>query len=289
MIVNVLFVLLIGGSYVLGLYNVQLGRGDRRATFKLAAFGLSVRMLDWLLSAHHVPTADEFAMFWRAVAEGTFVATNMAAFYLALEPYIRKHHPHALVGWARVLNLRLRDPLVSHQVLVGAVTASLVAAFLAIIAVYDTRQSTRISLDAALGTASVCQLFVNQLGESIAWALGFSFLYVLIRRWLRFEWLAGAAAVMLFAVAQGTSSAPFAPVAFMGGLASGASLVVLTARVGLLAVMSHMFVSNVLLTAPLTLDTSSWFSGVSFFTLGAVALMALAAAYGSWSGTEAGR
>src|SRR4029077_4318153 len=37
------------------------------------------------------------------------------------EPFVRKHTPELLIGWARVLQGRFRDPRVARDVLVGAV------------------------------------------------------------------------------------------------------------------------------------------------------------------------
>ena len=39
--------------------------------------------------------------------------------YLAVEPFVRKHWPDALISWLRVVGGRLRDPLVASHVLVG--------------------------------------------------------------------------------------------------------------------------------------------------------------------------
>jgi len=48
-----------------------------------------------------------------------FVAVEFWLFYVALEPFARRVHPHALVSWTRLLRGNLSDPLVGRHVLLG--------------------------------------------------------------------------------------------------------------------------------------------------------------------------
>jgi hypothetical protein len=41
--------------------------------------------------------------------------------YLAIEPYIRRHWPHAIISWTRLMAGRIRDPLVGRDVLFGVI------------------------------------------------------------------------------------------------------------------------------------------------------------------------
>ena len=50
------------------------------------------------------------------IYEGAFVWL----FYLAVEPYVRRLWPKTLIAWSRVLEGRLRDPLVGQHILLGA-------------------------------------------------------------------------------------------------------------------------------------------------------------------------
>ena len=39
--------------------------------------------------------------------------------YLALEPWVRRRWPHAIISWSRLLSGQLRDPLVGRDILFG--------------------------------------------------------------------------------------------------------------------------------------------------------------------------
>ena len=45
----------------------------------------------------------------------------MWVLYLALEPYVRRYWPQAIISWTRVLGGRWRDPLVGRDVLYGVI------------------------------------------------------------------------------------------------------------------------------------------------------------------------
>jgi hypothetical protein len=105
---------------VLARRNLRLGRGDRRGAVRLGIFLAVTSLVAWAALAHHVAdAAGEATMF--AVALGSAIASGMliVLVYLALEPYVRRRMPELLIGWARVLEGRFRDPRVGHDVLVG--------------------------------------------------------------------------------------------------------------------------------------------------------------------------
>ena len=41
-------------------------------------------------------------------------------FYMAVEPYVRRLWPDSLIAWSRLLDGRLRDPLLGKHILIGA-------------------------------------------------------------------------------------------------------------------------------------------------------------------------
>ena len=62
---------------------------------------------------------------WTLWAIGIQVATLSALLYLALEPYLRRQMPELLIGWARLLEGRFRDPRVGRDALIGALAGVL--------------------------------------------------------------------------------------------------------------------------------------------------------------------
>jgi hypothetical protein len=48
-----------------------------------------------------------------------FLASLFWSLYIAIEPYVRRHWPDALISWTRLQAGRVRDPLVASHVLAG--------------------------------------------------------------------------------------------------------------------------------------------------------------------------
>ena len=73
----------------------------------------------WFLGAHHVASPAELGLF---ISHLSFAMQRVGlayVFYLAIEPYARRLWPQMLVSWVRVLEGRLRDPLVGRDLLLG--------------------------------------------------------------------------------------------------------------------------------------------------------------------------
>src|SRR6185503_10234521 len=61
------------------------------------------------------------------VTKVTFLGFTVWTVYLAFEPYLRRRLPHLLVGWARILDGRVKDPQVGRNVLLGLTLGALAA------------------------------------------------------------------------------------------------------------------------------------------------------------------
>ncbi len=63
-------------------------------------------------NAHHVADFDtELGLLERGAGAALLGAGVLGMLYLALEPYVRRLWPDALISWTRLLGGRLRDPL----------------------------------------------------------------------------------------------------------------------------------------------------------------------------------
>ena len=98
--------------------NLRLGRGDRRGAFRVAAVIVILGIVANLL---RLPAA---VSTWYSVASVNlarqfFDGALVWIFYIALEPYVRRLWPTTLIAWNRVLEGRLRDPLVGFHTLIG--------------------------------------------------------------------------------------------------------------------------------------------------------------------------
>jgi len=120
-IITVFLTVLIG-SLLIARRNLRQGRGDRRGAFRVAIFYFVVRMFVWLFDLHHNGVLEyEFDMFLSALALALFTAGFLWLLYLALEPFIRKHWPHQIISWSRLLAGNVRDPLIGRDLLIGGV------------------------------------------------------------------------------------------------------------------------------------------------------------------------
>src|SRR5262249_18723861 len=108
-------------AVVVGRLNYIRGRGDRRGALRLAAFAFVTQTALFLFRAHLVPAVATFGLFLLACALSLLVAAILWLLYLALEPYVRRRWPQALVSWSRLLAGRVRDPVVARDVLYGLV------------------------------------------------------------------------------------------------------------------------------------------------------------------------
>src|SRR5207244_4245124 len=74
----------------------------------------------WALDTdHHAALPVEWSSFVINAGIGLFVAAIAWLLYVALEPIIRRSHPHLVVSWARLLAGRCKDPGVGRDVLLG--------------------------------------------------------------------------------------------------------------------------------------------------------------------------
>src|SRR5205085_9544998 len=114
-------ILVLGGAVWLARWNHVRGRGDRQGAFRLAVLVFCAQIALWLTRSHLVPDLSTFGLFIIASSSGLFISGFIWVLYVALEPYVRRHWPQALISWTRILGGRIRDPLVGRDVLFGTV------------------------------------------------------------------------------------------------------------------------------------------------------------------------
>jgi serine/threonine-protein kinase len=277
------------GALLLALRNRRLGRGDSRGAFRLSILVFLIFTAGALIRADHIAEAlPEFRVLTGIAGRGLYVAASVWLYYMAVEPFVRRRWPHALISWTRLLSGRLRDPLVGRDVLVGALAGIGLVALdqLANLAPgWLGMTSSRPLVFYLTPLSEVRHLFfavLNTAFGSLLNATGAMCLLLLLRIVARREWLAGllfVAVVALLNLGQGDNL----PVqAFFAVLAAIAFLALLT-RVGLLAVAIAPFYGLVE-AAPVTLDLSRWYAGRSAFVLLVLAAVAACGFYTSLGG-----
>jgi serine/threonine-protein kinase len=259
--------------------NLKLDRADRRGATRLALAVALLTAASWALAEHHLPSIWELYLVLLGLGWTLFCAAIVAAFYLALEPYVRRIWPSMIISWSRAMAGAVKDPLVGRDLLIGcaAGTGTLLvelASLWATGAAAGVLQFLDVNPAPLLGTTRAA----SGLAMTVVWAVFLAFLYLLLllglRRLLRREWTAilGAALIM-------TAPHPLAsplpwltlPFSFVTELALFTTL----ARVGLVATMTVHVTMNTLSNYPVTWPLTAWYSGIGLVGPGVIAAVAI--------------
>ena len=287
----VLIFTLLVGSVILARRNFRQGRGDRQGAARVALFAFACLAVSWLLGAHHVASIDELALFVMFLAASTFISSFAGILYIAVEPYVRRRWPATLVSWSRVLAGNLRDPVVGRDVLLGCVLAG--------IQIVVVRAGWYVSnwLGSVppqpylgptvefLGLRGILPSMTSLFPFAIVISLGQLLILFLLRVFLRREWTAAIAFVVLFTV-FGTIGLPVAsgwPL-LVQQLVISSLTVFLMLRFGVLPIVAGAVFSSILGNLPLTTQISAWYAGISLAGLLVAAAMAFYAFYISLGG-----
>jgi predicted Ser/Thr protein kinase len=260
---------MIGGG-LLALYNLKRGRGDRRGALRVALFTAAVDILIWVFAGVHTPTAGEVARMFTALAMATFLAAVIWGAYLAVEPYVRRHWPQAIISWTRLLAGGLRDPLVGRDLLIGAALGCFWGAIWALGNALDVHLGdtpvTATRWTALLGTRYAVATTLMAVTGSIVQLLVCFLLLFLCRLLVRRQWLAAALFVLIYTVFGSIGSATLMvdiPLSLGIGLLIYFSLT----RFGLVAFVTSMYVFTLFVLLPITSDFSAWYSGPTILAL----------------------
>lgn len=139
--------------------NAKLGRGDRRGAARLARVMSVLAFLASMLAAAPPFDVRIVATMHGAAAIGLFAGAWCWAFYMAIEPFVRRQWPRMLTGWSRLMAGEWRDPQVGREVFLGAfttvtTTVIMVAAHWSIRRAGGERRSTKCFTFARLAASS---------------------------------------------------------------------------------------------------------------------------------------
>jgi serine/threonine-protein kinase len=253
--------------------NLRLGRSDRKGAFRLAAFYLVVHTIVWVFTAKHVPNFPvEFSIFISALGSSLWQAFMLYVIYIALEPYVRRRWPDALVSWTRVLAGRFRDPLVGRDILVGATVGTGLSVFFTIGFLAPQwlgrapGQPNAGNLSDLLGVPRLLGNTIDALVHAQVPAMAILFVFLLLRILLRRQWLAGAVlfALILTLSVLGDENPWIA--AALTAVAVPLVLFTLT-RFGLLAMTVMFYFLALIGGSPLTSDVGAWYAGPTILLL----------------------
>ena len=280
--------LLLVAAALLARHNTRRGRGDRRGAMRLAGFTACVFMLIWVFGGSHVAGFGELLLFFGALSYALLLAGAVWILYVAIEPLARRRWPHSMISWNRLLTGAIRDPLVGRDVLLGF-TFGTAAALLAKLEQlelmsFGATPNTDSHPGALMGVTGTIAAFLAIVPNCVVQALVWFVLIFILRVFLRRDWLAAGAFVLIY-MALNTLANPLAPT--LSALFAGAEtalLVFMMLRFGLVALIASSFAYVLLLMFPLTADFSVWYAGASLFALLSAAAISAFALHTSLAG-----
>jgi serine/threonine protein kinase len=272
-------VVLLLGAVLLAWRNYRQKRGDRQGAIRVVSFLFVSQMLFWLLTASHVPTIDELDLVGQGVSLSLFSSAIVWAFYIALEPYVRRRWPTSLITWSRLVTGKITDPLVGRDLLIGILLG------LCYVLLFKVPSPTHVlsDLDLLLGVRFAAGEFLSSINTAAIGALGFTFILTMLRALLRRDWLAVVVAVLMVALPFLLSASLLAAVL---GLIFGSLTVLAFTRFGLLTMAVSLVILYWLAAVAFTTNLSAWYASTQFLVMFIVIALAGYAFYTSLGGQK---
>src|SRR5271157_1486300 len=265
----ILAIMLLTGGALIARRNYAAGKVDLHGALRLAAAVFVIEIAIWVCRDHFIPTLATFGRFIVCVSMGLFLSAAIWTLYLALEPYVRRRWPQAIISWSRLMAGRWRDPLVGRDVLWGVTMGVVWTVVVGVGELALKREGATPHLGSQsllLGGRQAMGIWLEQIVQCILATLQFFFLMFLLRVVVRNRWLAMLAFVAIFATQntlQNDHPQYMAPVWLV--VFSIAAYAV--TRFGLITLAAAIFTANILLNLPYTLDFSNWYAPAVFAVL----------------------
>src|SRR5580704_4344017 len=272
----VILLVVLSGAVFLARRNYRQGRGDREGALRLASVMFALEVLLWLCRGHLVPSLDTFGLFILTVSLGLCVSGITWMTYMALEPWVRRRWPQAVISWSRLVSGQFRDPLVGCDILFGVMLG------IVWILIFQIRFIPLARLGASPGLSSTDFLlggrfalgaWLKQIPNSILATLEFFFLLLLMKVMLRKDWLAAVVFVLIFALPRGLSN-PHPWIEVPSEIIIYAVAVLIVYRFGLVPLVCAIFTVNMTSNLPLSGDFSAWYMPTSILALLSVVALA---------------
>ena len=283
-----IILLVVAGAALLARRNYIRGRGDRRGAFRLAYVVFAALIALWLCEGHMVATPIVLLPFTVAISTALFFSGLMWILYLSLEPYVRRHWPQTLVSWSRLVMGQLRDPLVGRDVLFGVILGDVMALIYHVGRALEMGKGAApevYSTDFLIGGRYALGAFLYHIPGAIQGTLLFFFLLFVLRALLRKEWLAGIVFVAIWATLK-TLGSDYPWIEGPAWTLLYGVAVIVVFRFGFVALAVGLFVTDMLLNLPLTLDLSAWYAGSTLLPLLVVAALAVWGFYNALAGQK---
>jgi len=268
--------------------NYRHGRGDREGALRLAMVMFALGILLWLCRAHFVLGFELFGSTMLMIASGLLIAGVVWVIYMAIEPWIRRRWPHAIISWSRLIAGQVRDPLVGRDILFGVVIGALWLVIVKSTAIPLARMGAAPPFSASdylLRGRQAMGQWLLVAPQSIFITLEFFFVLLGLKHLVEFlcglmkvkvarsDWIAAVPFLALWITIQSLQTQhPAADVPAI--VLIYVVLVVVVLRFGLLPLAIGAFTVDMLANVPFTADFSEWYATTTLLTL--VSIVALA-------------
>jgi len=261
--------------------NLKAGRGDRSGAFRVGLTFLLGHFVVWAMMANHTSNLpEEWGMLQRTSGWTLYYAVTLWLSYLALEPYVRRRWPDALISWTRLLGGRLRDPLLGRDLLIGSLVGVLLALLLELGSLAPSWTGLALGVprspdfNAMTGPGFLVAMLLDVMVHSVVTVMGVLFILFLLRVFLRREWLAavGLSLVISMQVVLGNDLLPLP--ALVASVAV-ALFTITMMRFGFLTATVGMITSRWLIELPLPSNWHAWYAGMSMLVPLAAAAVAV--------------
>ena len=233
-------------------------------------------MVTFCFRSHLLLSSDMIGVAFLAVATSLLYAGAMWLLYIALEPYVRRNWPQTIISWTRLVSGRVRDPLVGRDLVSGVLLGMAWVLIFEIGNLFSIRMGDALqfgSSDLLGGFREAVGYYFNVATNSIQGALAFFLLLVLIKFIVRNQWVA----VLIFLAIQVTPrllGSDHVLLDFVVWILVYAIAALAVVRFGLITLGIGVFLADVLLNVPYSLDFSNWYAAhnlllvFSFFAIG---------------------
>ncbi len=249
--------------------NYIKGKVDLHGALRLASAVFAIELAVWVCRDHFIPTLATLGRFGLAVSTGLLTSGIIWLLYMALEPYVRRHWPHAVISWSRATIGRVRDPMVGRDVLWGVLLGTLWNVVISVGFLLLKREGAPPQLPSThllLGGRQAVGIWLLNIENCITATLEFFFLLFLLRVVLRNKWAAAAVFVAILA-GQNTLRGDHPQIMVWIWLVVFSIAAFAVTRFGLITLALAIFTANVVLNVPFTLDFSKWYAPASFAVL----------------------
>jgi serine/threonine-protein kinase len=268
--------------------NIRSKRGDEVGAARLGNFLFLVYLAGWALGTHHLASRSEFGLLIVGMSWAFIISSFARLLYFGLEPFVRRRDPHTLIGWARLIGGKIRDPLVGRDVLIGM-------AYGIVLGVFEYSDNLLVPLFGGLPPQPGTPQFSTFLG--VLPALGsifvFTWIYILyalcvffglflLRLVAKKDWI--AALVIVFLGAITSTGGDYFWVTFGAAAIIWLSIYLVLRRFGLLALVVGLVVQNILVVFPMTSHLGRWYASGAVAGMVTIVAIALFAFYNALAG-----